>query len=112
MTAELWPWLVLVLVGFLPNEVWRWLGVVLSRGLDETSEALVWVRAVATAILTGVVAKIIVFAPGALGGVPLWIRLGGAAVGMVGFVLFRQSVLAGVLTGTLALIAADLAIGP
>lgn len=111
MTAELWPWLVLVLVGFLPNEVWRWLGVVLSRGLDETSEALVWVRAVATAILTGVVAKIIVFAPGALGGVPLWIRLGAAAAGMVGFVLFRQSVLAGVLTGTLALIAADLMIG-
>ncbi|NVO17054.1 MAG: AzlD domain-containing protein [Rhodoplanes sp.] len=111
MTADLWPYLILVVVGFLPNEVWRWLGVFFSRGLDETSEALLWVRAVATAILTGVVAKIIVFAPGALAGVPLWIRLGSAAVGMAAFALFRQSVFAGVVAGTAALIAADLVIG-
>jgi hypothetical protein len=111
MTGELWPWLILVFVGFLPNEMWRWLGVVFSRGLDETSEALIWVRAVATAILTGVVAKIIVFAPGALAGVPLWIRLGAAAVGLVAFLLFRQSVLAGVVIGTLVLIVGDLVIG-
>ena len=73
MTAldGLWPYLVLILVGFLPNEVWRMLGVVASRGLDEGSEIIVWVRAVATAILTGVVAKLMVFAPGALATVPL-----------------------------------------
>ncbi|MFD2181185.1 AzlD domain-containing protein [Rhodoplanes azumiensis] len=106
--SELWPYLLLVLVGFLPNEMWRWLGVAFSRGLDETSEVLVWVRAVATAILTGVVAKIVVFAPGALAGVPLWIRLGAAAVGMVAFFLFRQSVFAGIVVGTLALMAVDL----
>ncbi|RAI42884.1 AzlD domain-containing protein [Rhodoplanes roseus] len=109
--AELWPYLVLVLVGFLPNEMWRWLGVVFSRGLDETSEALIWVRAVATAILTGVVAKIIVFAPGALAGVPLWMRLGATVVGMLAFLLARQSVFAGVVTGTLALIALDVLVG-
>ncbi|CAL8980859.1 hypothetical protein RHODGE_RHODGE_03912 [Rhodoplanes serenus] len=108
MTAELWPYLILVLVGFLPNEVWRWLGVVFSRGLDETSETLVWVRAVATAILTGVVAKIIVFAPGALGGVPLWIRLGATAIGLAAFLLMRQSVFAGVVAGTLAVMAGDI----
>jgi hypothetical protein len=103
--AELWPYLVLILAGFLPNEVWRLLGVVASRGIDEGSELITWVRAVATAILTGVVSKIVVFAPGALGGVPLAIRLAAAAAGMAAFLLLRGSVLAGVVTGTLAVLA-------
>ena len=47
------------------------LGIVASRGIDEGSELIIWVRAVATAILTGIISKIVVFAPGALGGVPL-----------------------------------------
>ena len=41
----------LVIAGFLPNEVWRMLGLWLGGGVDEGSELLVWVRAVATAIL-------------------------------------------------------------
>jgi len=45
--------LVLVIAGFLPNEVWRMIGLWLGGGVDEGSELLVWVRAVATAILAG-----------------------------------------------------------
>ena len=48
--------LVLVLAGFLPNEVWRMAGLWFGAGVDEGSEILVWVRAVATAILAGVIA--------------------------------------------------------
>ena len=40
--------LVLVLAGFLPNEVWRMAGLWFGAGVDEGSEVLVWVRAVAT----------------------------------------------------------------
>ena len=29
--AELWPYLLLILVGYLPNEMWRVLGLVLAR---------------------------------------------------------------------------------
>src|SRR5260370_24905058 len=61
LLGDWWPYLLLILAGFLPNEVWRMLGVVASRGIDEGSELLIWVRAVATAILTGVVSKIVVF---------------------------------------------------
>ena len=32
-TSALWPYVVLVLVGFLPNEVWRWLGFI-ARARD------------------------------------------------------------------------------
>jgi hypothetical protein len=109
--AEFWPYLMLIVVGFLPNEVWRWLGVVLSRGIDENSEIISWVRAVATAILTGVVAKIVVFSPGALASVPLAVRLGAAAVGMAAFLVLRQSVLAGVAVGTGAIVIGTLALG-
>ena len=60
--------LVLVLAGFLPNEVWRMAGLWFGAGVDEGSEVLVWVRAVATAILAGVIAQILVQPPGALAG--------------------------------------------
>jgi hypothetical protein len=108
---ELAPYLILIFAGFLPHEAWRWVGFVLSRGLDETSEVIVWVRAVAVAILAGVVAKIVVFYPGALAGVPWWVRLSAAAAGMLAFFLARQSVLVGVATGTGCLVLAELILG-
>jgi hypothetical protein len=104
-TSALWPYLVLILVGFLPNEIWRALGFLVARRLDEGSEILLWVRAVATAVLAAVIAKITIFAPGALAEVPLAVRLGAVAAGFLGFLLFRRSVFAGVVTGEVALIA-------
>jgi hypothetical protein len=103
--TELWPYLILVLVGFLPNEIWRVLGLVLSRGIDESSDLLLWVRAVAIAILAGVVGQLILFSPGALATIPLSLRLGAALAGFVAFLLIRRSVFAGVLVGELVLVA-------
>lgn len=108
---DLYPYFLLIFVGFLPNEVWRWLGMVISRGVDENSEVIVWVRAVATAVLTGVVAKIVVYSPGALAGVPLWVRLVAVGVGMTVFLLARQSIFAGVGTGIGALVLGNLLFG-
>jgi hypothetical protein len=99
VSADLWPYLALIVAGFLPNEVWRWLGVYLGRGLDEESEILVWVRAVATAVLIGVVVRLAVFPSGALAEVPLSIRMGAICGGFAAFWLARRSVLVGVLTG-------------
>ncbi len=103
-TSALWPYVVLILVGFLPNEIWRLLGFALARGIDEGSEILVWVRAVATAVLAAVIAKLIFFAPGALATVPLSVRLAAIAAGFVAFVAFRRSIFLGVATGEAALI--------
>ena len=52
--------LILLVAGVIPNQIWRMLGLVLGGGLDEGSEFLVWVRAVATAVLAGVIAQIVV----------------------------------------------------
>ncbi|HXW24242.1 MAG TPA: AzlD domain-containing protein, partial [Xanthobacteraceae bacterium] len=99
MTGELWPYALLVLVGFLPNEIWRWLGIALARGLDEAADAVVWVRAVATAVLAGVIARIIVLPPGALASVPMPVRLAAMAIGFAGFLALRRSAFAGILIG-------------
>jgi hypothetical protein len=98
------PYLVLVLAGFLPNEVWRMLGVVLARGLDEDSELLVWVRAVATAVLAGVIGKLILFPAGTLAAIPVSVRIVAACIGLAAYFLVRRSVFAGVIAGELALV--------
>jgi len=104
VSAELWPYLVLVLVGYLPNEIWRALGLVLARGLNEDSQIVIWSRAVATAILAGVIAKLILFSAGALLTIPLPVRVGAAALGFLAFLSVKRSVFAGVIVGEAALL--------
>src|SRR5471030_2183055 len=101
---DLWPYLVLILVGYLPNEVWRVLGLVLARGLNEDSEIVVWSRAVATAILAGVIAKLILFSSGALASIPPPVRVGAAVCGFIAFLVVKRSVFAGVIVGEAALL--------
>jgi branched-subunit amino acid transport protein len=96
--------LVLVVAGFLPNEVWRMLGLWLGAGVDEGSDLLVWVRAVATAILAGVIAQILVTPPGALASVPDWLRYAAVAAGFAAFAA-RRSTLVGVVCGEIVMLA-------
>ena len=103
-SLELSPYLVLILVGYLPNEIWRVLGLVLARGLNEDSEIVVWSRAVATAILAGVIAKLILFSSGALGSIPFTVRIGAAVCGFIAFLIVKRSVFAGVIVGEVALL--------
>lgn len=105
------PYVALILLGFLPSEVWRWLGILLGHGLDEESEAILWVRAVATALVAGVVARIVLFPPGALAGVQIEVRLVAIACGFLAYYFARRSPFVGVLTGEAVLIAGALLFG-
>ena len=108
MTGDLshgtWPWVALILFGFLPSEIWRALSIFLSRGVDENAPILGWVRAVATALLAGVVAKLLLSPNGALAAIPLAGRVGAMAVGLVAFWATRRSVLAAVLAAAAAIV--------
>jgi len=104
VSGTLWPYVVVVLIGFLPSEIWRLLGVLFSRGLATDSEILEWVRAVATALLAAVVAKLLVSPSGALMGVPLASRFASLFLGLTGYLLVRRSVIAGVIAGEATLI--------
>jgi branched-subunit amino acid transport protein len=95
----------LLFAGFLSNEVWRVLGLVIGGGIDEGSEFLVWVRAVATSILAGVIAQILISPPGALATVPDVVRYGAVAAGFAVYLAARKSVFAGVVAGEAVVIA-------
>ena len=94
----------LLFAGFLPNEIWRFIGFVVGGRIREDSEVLVWVRAVSSAILAGVIAQILIAPPGALATVPSAIRFGSAVVGFVVYLAARKSVFAGVLAGEICVI--------
>jgi hypothetical protein len=103
--AAWWPYLFILVAGGLATDIWRWLGVLAGNGLRDDSEALIWVRAVATALVASVIGKLILFPTGALAAAPLLVRLAAAAAGFAAFAAARQSVLVGVITGEVVLIA-------
>lgn len=104
LDGPLWPYLALLLFAFLPTEIWRWLAVAFSRRIDPQSPALEWVRAVATALLAGVVAKLIIVSPGALAAVPLGLRVGALATTLAIMSFDRRRVLWAVVAGEAVLI--------
>ncbi|QEE47742.1 AzlD domain-containing protein [Rhizobium sp. WL3] len=105
--ADYWPYVVIIVAGWLATDMWRWLGVVAGNRLQEGSEALHWVRAVATALVMAVTAKLVVFPSGMLETSPLWLRLAAAALGFAAFLLAGQRVIVGVVV-PLAILGAGL----
>jgi branched-subunit amino acid transport protein len=97
MMAEYWPYVVIIVAGWLATDLWRWLGVIAGNRLQEGSEPLYWVRAVATSLVMAVTAKLIVFPTGALAASPLWLRLAAASLGFVAFLAAGQRIIVGVI---------------
>jgi hypothetical protein len=91
--------LILFVAGVLPNEIWRLIGLLIGKRIREKSEILIWVRAVATAILAGVIVQILIVPPGALAIVPPLVRYSSLLVGFVAYLAARKSVVAGVIVG-------------
>ncbi|MFO1149109.1 MAG: AzlD domain-containing protein [Alsobacter sp.] len=105
LNGPLWPYVMLIVFAVLPNELWRLMGVGLSRGLSETSPLVEWVRMVATVLLSAVVVKLLLSPSGALALVPLAGRLGAIAAGAAAFFLLRRSLIGGVIAAEAVLIA-------
>ena len=102
--AVWWPYLFIVLAGFLPNEVWRWLGVAAAGRLDEDTQVFAFVRAIATALVAGVIAQLIVAPSGALANVPFWLRLLAAGIGFGAMEAAGQKGWVGILVAELVLL--------
>ncbi|GAB4532248.1 MAG: AzlD domain-containing protein [Roseibium sp.] len=100
-----WSFLMILVAGWLATDAWRWLGVFASGRLREDGELLIWVRCVATALVAGVISKLILFPQGVLAETPLWLRLAAVGFGFAAFFASRQRVVVGVLAGELFLLA-------
>lgn len=100
------PFLFILLAGAIPTQMWRWAGAVLSRTMREDSEVLKWVKAVATALVAGLIAKLVVFPSGVLADVPVWARVGAMAVGYGVFFLTGPRIVYGIIVAELLLVMA------
>jgi len=98
------PYLTLILIGFLPSEVWRVLSVFIAHHIDEESELFQLVRSIATVLLFGVVAKFVLGASGELARVPIAARVLAILAGGVSFFAFKRSVFAAIVAGEAAII--------
>jgi len=106
-----WPFLFILVAGWLATDSWRFLGVYLGGRLSEDSDLLVLVRAVATALVAAVIANLIVFPGGALAATPLALRLGAAVAGFAAYMFGGRRVLAGIVVAEAVFIAGWFALG-
>ncbi|PVB60944.1 AzlD domain-containing protein [Labrenzia sp. 011] len=105
-----WPFVMILVAGWFATDVWRWLGVFAGGRLREDGELLIWVRCVATALVAGVISKLILFPQGVLAETPIWLRLAAAGFGFSAFFVARQKVLVGVLSAEAFLLCGWLAL--
>lgn len=91
-----WPYLFILVGGWLATDSWRFLGVYLGDRISEDSDALVFVRAVATALVAAVIANLVVFPTGALADTALALRVGAAAAGFATYLLAGKHILAAI----------------
>ncbi|GLK68244.1 AzlD domain-containing protein [Hansschlegelia plantiphila] len=108
---DAWFMLLAVLAAFAANEVWRVLGAVLSARLDENSALFSWVKMVATALVAGLVAKLVLSPTGGFALAPLWLRLGSVGVGVAVYAAGRRSLALGVGAAEVVLIAGMVMLG-
>jgi branched-subunit amino acid transport protein len=103
--AETNIWIALVLAA-LATYLWRAVGVMASGRLRVDGPAFAWVTYVAYGLLAALVARMIVLPVGeSLQEVPLWARVGCAALGAGAYFLSRKNIAAGVAAGAGALAA-------
>lgn len=106
-----WPYLFILIGGWLATNVWRFLGVYLGGRIAEDSELLVLVRALATALVAAVIGNLIVFPAGALTLAPLELRLLAAASGFIAYLWIGRRVLLGIVVAEAVLLAGLLYLG-
>jgi len=91
-----WPYVFIAIAGWLATDIWRWLGVLVGNRLKQDSAALTWIRAVATALLAAVIAKLILYPTGELKNVPVMLRLIAVAFGFAVFLISGKRIWVGI----------------
>ncbi len=102
--GEWWPYIFILIAGWFATDIWRFLGVIAAGRLREDSEILLWVRAVATALVAGVIARLILFPTGFLADTPMLLRVGAAIAGFAAFKAAKDNVFVGIAVSELVLI--------
>lgn len=99
-----WPLVFILVAGWLATDIWRWLGVLLGNRIDDGAEALIYVRSVATALVAGLIAKLILYPSGALAETGMALRIVAAIAGFVTYIGLNNRLWAGVSTSLVVLV--------
>lgn len=102
--ADVSPYLALIFAAALPNAVWRWIAVFATARLDDNSPVFAWVRHVASCLVAGVVAQLLLTPSGALAGVPIGLRFGALVGAAAIWLASRRNMLIGWLGGVTLLV--------
>jgi branched-subunit amino acid transport protein len=92
-------YLYLFIVGMLATEPWRWAGVFLSQGLSVDGEIMRWVKSVSTALVAGLISRLVIFPIGELANVALEVRLISFLCGTLAYLALGRSLAIGITTG-------------
>lgn len=99
-----WPYLFILVGGWLATDFWRYLGVFIGGRVSEDSDAMVLVRTIATSLVAAVIANLIVFPGGALADTSVILRIAAAGAGFATYLALRHSMAAGIAAAEAVLI--------
>lgn len=101
----------ILVAGFAVTYVWRLLAVLAIGRLDAESDILLWVRAVATALVAALVMRLVTAPAGLLAQAFMPASLGGLAVGIAAFLVAGRRVELATGAAIAAFFLADLVFG-
>jgi hypothetical protein len=101
----------LFIVGFGMTAPWRIMGILLGRNIDVESEIFKWVRAVSTALVAGLIARMVIFPSGDLATIILPVRLGAFLGGVAVYHMLRAHLGLGVFAALVLLLAGQIMLG-
>ena len=91
--------LVLLFVAFLGVFIWRYLGVIYSKKIENESIAAKTVNSIAYGMTTAIVCKIVFFPDNALNLIPTMDRIIPFFIGIIIFLVFSKNTSFGLITG-------------
>lgn len=103
--------LVMLAIAVLVHEPWRWAGYVLGRRLNPDDEIFIWVKAVSTALVAALAARLLLFPSGALAGIPLGLRAAAFVAGIAVFHATERAAWKGVCAGAAVVAVGKLVLG-
>ena len=87
ITQSLWPYLFILIAGSLPTHIWRYLGVLSAGRLSERSPLIGVVRAVASALVAAVIARLVLYPSGTLLDIALGWCIAAVAIGFLTYLI-------------------------
>lgn len=111
IAAPWWPYVFILLAGWLPTDLWRYLGVLSSGRLDENSPSVAITRTIATGMVAAVIARLVLYPTGSLATIPDVARIGALVTGFVVYLALGKRVLVGILAAEAVLIGLPFLLG-